>query len=86
VGMSGSPEVRKSGPGDGHRSFQASGVGLQEALTPLVYVGGAVRGHLGHGVRPCFLALALHRLGLRFRRLLPYGMATVTPPVVAVKR
>jgi hypothetical protein len=55
-------------------------------LTPLVYVGGAVRGHLGHGVRPCFLALALHRLGLRFRRLLPYGMATVTPPVVAVKR
>jgi hypothetical protein len=46
-------------------AFQASGIRLQEALTPegstLRYVGGAARGHLGHGVRPCFLTLTLHR-------------------------
>jgi hypothetical protein len=45
-------------------AFQASGIRLQEALTPegstLRYVGGAARGHLGHGVRPCFLTLTLH--------------------------
>src|SRR5580704_8081493 len=48
-------DVRQTGPGNGHRSASGFRRLASGKLWRLVDVGGAVRGHLGHGVRPCFL-------------------------------
>jgi hypothetical protein len=45
-------------------------------------VGGAARGHLHRGVRPCSYPDRRHRFR---RRLQPYGMQTVHPYLGAVK-
>jgi len=83
----------QTGPENGHRTFQGSGSGFRNSwrFDPLVYVGGAALVTSAMTSAPVFLHLPaltpFASLRLRFRRRLqPYGMATVLPPVVAVKR
>src|SRR5271157_3532133 len=66
---------------------QETATALFSDCDPSSRTGVAARGHLGQGIRPCFLVLTLASLPSPFPEpFTALGMVTVLPPVVAVKR